>query len=236
MPLDIERVKEEVKNYNDSKELVLCDNLIRRVFSINLIRRILCIKESEREIWMRVIILNALWECNLSNQVENVASRLWGKWREIQNIIKNLQNISLNHENQERVCDSAEKLLKIIFGDGPNILVFASKFCHWIAPKVFPIIDRKNVRPAIYQHQVEENVEENERIVENPNALTMIDHCINDYQKLIRFYAHELQAFSRSDIDDLICYDYDKQPPNYQHTNTILRVLDKYFWKRGQQL
>ena len=113
-----------------------------------------------------------------------------------------------------------------------NHPVFAAKFFHWCAPKAFPVVDRTNVPGVIREFQEGNGWMENQMIPANG-----ILHP-NDYENLIHFYKKFIVEMSEHNagIEALIQYDYNTQPEGFRHLNTILRVLDKFFWMKGREI
>ena len=236
--LDIDDVKEHVRRFNNREEWVLGDNLVREIFSAELY---------EVKVIERVCVLNTMWKTNLPDkEIILVGRKLYNEyfqtneWNDIKEMIVNVKiNGGLRETNEEirqNLCDSMfNKVLEILREvTGERKYVFSAKFCHWIAPEVFPIIDRRNARPVIHQEQIRENFEENELITEITDNFN-IDDSVHDYKKLINFYAKELQNLEQTIINKLILFDYTTQSENYKHINTILRILDKYFWLKGRE-
>lgn len=58
--------------------------------------------------------------------------------------------------------------------------------------------------------------------------------CLRSYQQVIRFYNSVLSPLNCREREDLIDIDYNSQPDNFRHRNTLIRIFDKYLWMEGR--
>ncbi len=108
--------------------------------------------------------------------------------------------------------------------------VLTAKFLHWSTPGTFPIID-EHAHKAIREAQI--NIHEtplNENMPNDPGA------SIEDYRKVMKFYRNLIDKLLDRFKDWLRKEDFKQQQGKYPYlarSNSILRILDKYFWEKG---
>ena len=95
---------------------------------------------------------------------------------------------------------------------------FATKFMHWCTKEHFPIMDSA-ARCAISRHE--------DRIASEFDPRDP-DHCLGDYRWWIHFYAGLLRSFGEH-AEAIVQADSEKATM----PNSLLRILDKYFWMKG---
>ena len=146
--MPIEEMKREIKEYNKSQKLVLAENVIREAFQNN-----------QNNLFPEgftkcAFLLNELCDTKLKDKFITIGQRIYryfqeGQWQEARNIITNVEDENwlgnANEELRNNLCDKVfKKILTIIYKiTKRKEYVFTAKFCHWTAPKIFPIILKK---------------------------------------------------------------------------------------------
>ena len=139
-----------------------------------------------------------------------------------------LRGMKLERE-PEKVREIAEPLLGIFLQAGEKgHYSFATKVLHWHARGRLPIMDsqaRKAVRDLMQQCELP-------RRLILASAVTR-EQCAGDYGRWIRFYANLIKSLRAEDRQALIAADRGSQPSRFRISNSLLRVLDKVFFLRG---
>jgi hypothetical protein len=123
-----------------------------------------------------------------------------------------------------RVVDPSCDLLMDLLGrpDGSTHYAFATKLLLWLAD--VPPFDSR-VRTAILR-LTSVDLEPSNR---------SRDEIREKYSQLLEFYNCWLKQIHDARLqDDLIEYDFVTQPDHLRLRNSLVRVVDKYFWLRGE--
>ena len=151
-------------------------------------------------------------------------------FRELAKIIETLLHYDIEYDCEE-IGIECDKYFRIMFNInliGKENYSFATKYFHWYARNQLPIVDSM-ARIAINKLQADNGVSKDDLIVPYPDE--------NDYSKWIRFYSSVIGNISKADREELINFDRTIQEDTDSRlciTNTLLRILDKYFYFEGR--
>ncbi len=173
-----------------------------------------------------VVVIDRLWATQLfwdDNAQEIISGSLQNNWDDIQRALYDLVLLPPLHENPnyQEIAGIAERLFHYILEpDGDNAIhqhfVFTTKFFHWCAPRHFPITDNRAMNAI---NQIQDNVS--------------LQLNVGSYPDWISLY-HNLFAQNANILDQIRQCDEDTQGDSPFHIeNTLLRILDKYFYIRG---
>ena len=225
----IDEIRRLVEEYNQAVEgLYLTEVSLHRIFNGGE-------ELTEQNLPLRLCAVNGLWGANVSPEhMHQIFEKLIGNLVSVNATIAQVRDFDYLNDDVEPLLNAVPRTFSVVYEAVPNHhpAVFAAKFFHWCAPRAFPIID-SNARRAIREFQEINGWQEGQMLPpENGGALNP-EH----YKNLIRFYKKfivEMVNEHNGDIEDLIQHDCVTQPAGFQCRNTILRVLDKYFWMKGR--
>jgi len=186
----------------------------------------------------RIVLLDGLWGTRLFMErgaPDRIANSLAKKSEEIIGLLESLANNDLV-ERPDRVTEIAQQALAVILNqvgeDGEKYrqnYSFASKFFHWCTRHHFPIVDGK-ARKTINRWQRDLGV--GVRVRSDTAAMGGLTY-LREYERWITFYSDLLYGLAENGAERLRRVDYDSQTATYRVQNSVLRILDKYFYVQG---
>lgn len=193
-----------------------------------------------------VAVINGLWgTLILENRLTIISRSLQANWQGIQNSLNRLHGLRTLYQGASpaeigEILDVARLVFPYILAP-PNLppipvnYVFATKFFHWCAREYFPITDNRRSRPAINGFQIRNAVPAADIVPPNPPAPgDGLGPYVDDYRRWITFYRN-LFATNANMLPKLWVHDRLTQPNRRLRVeNTLLRILDKYFYIRGR--
>lgn len=192
-----------------------------------------------------VTVINGLWGTNIQgNHPTIISGSLQANWEVIQNCLNRLHGVHTLYQGADNIeigliLDVARQVFPFILTPPglPQInvnYVFATKFFHWCAREYFPITDNRRSRPAINGLQTRNAVPAGDIVPLNPPApADGLQPYFDDYRRWITFYRN-LFATNANMLPKLWVHDRLTQAnPRLRVENTLLRILDKYFYIQG---
>jgi len=224
----LREIKSLVKKYNQAeKGLYLTEASLHQIFDPG---EELTVQNLPLRLW----IVNGLWSAGIQRHREHM-HKIFEKLRDdltsVNASIDEVRDFDYCNDDVELLWRAIPHTFSLVYGAANHYPVFAAKFFHWCAPRAFPIIDG-NAQRAIRRFQDLNDWPRGKKLPKSGRLTT------KHYKNLIYFYKEfivEMVEKHNVDIDKLIQWDYDTQPAGFQYKNTILRVLDKYFWMKGQE-
>jgi len=213
--INIEEIKEKIEEFNSNPAWLTLDKITGEIFEH---------KVNTFDIAKQVLIINRAWGGAVKKYEKQLLENITGYWNEIGlHIIK----IPLTESNKERIIRKIDILWPLFFKNNESGHVFFSKFLHWHAPGTFPIADKYS-RDALRNMEPEVNYRA---------SLNNYRNVITAYTKLIENLKNEHSNSRPNILTELINYDYETQInyPLLQRKNSLLRVLDKWLWRKGHQ-
>lgn len=222
--IDVGDAIEQIRGFNGHAEALANDRLMHRIFSDR--------SPGGPSVAERVVLLDKLWATQMFWQADHALKVIESLRRGESRIIKAAAALTpdtLEHQ-PSRVIDLALWAMPIALGHDPKRpkqnkyapYAFASKFLHWTAPHVFPIVDgpaRQKINLLQRSHGLRPRV-----LAENTNGWR------DDYPRWIRFYSTLLGSLSAKDRRELSRADWISQPAKDRCENSLLRILDKAFY------
>ena len=219
---------QNIEHFNTNVDYVAGDSLARRIFADS---------QQNRSEGM-VVAINSLMKTNVTQRDQFlIAQQARDHWVEIFGGLERLPVDALEH-NPREVCRAAEPILSIlveVHGRDRRNYSFATKFLHWGSRGRLPIIDtkaRKFIR-ALQQHPPGD-VNEESLIAHNWESTGFQE----DYKRWVNFYSRLMEGLPLQVKECLIETDWQVQHDNFPELalrNSLVRVLDKYFWIGGME-
>jgi len=232
--LDLDKVAEAVREMNSSRVAVAADWLLHNAFP-DLNRAL-----DPETIEERVLLVDGLWRTRLfmdEGASDRIAANLAKSGPGLLSLLSDLEADDLE-AHPTKVYDVARQALPVILEQVPNSerrytqhYSFAAKFFHWCTRCHFPIVDG-NARQAINAMQ---NRHEVRPVVRRDTAEMGGLTYVAEYERWIHFYSDLISGLSAIDRERLLKVDHDSLPGRYCYKNSLLRILDKYFWWRGSR-
>ena len=230
--LDMDRAIRAIKVYNASPCSQAGERLLDVAFSD------FHVALAPAGVHERVVLLDGLWGTRLFMErgaPDRIASSLANKSAEISGLFESLADNDLI-ERPDQVTAIAQQIMPVILNQvGENgekyrqNYSFASKFFHWCTRQHFPIVD-KNARTAINQMQRDQGAVA--RVRSDTTAMGGLTY-LREYGRWIMFYSDLLHGLGENDAERLRQADHDSQTATYRVQNSVLRILDKYFYVQG---
>lgn len=193
--------------------------------------------ESSRASTM-VVALNALMKARASVKDQALISgKLMERWDDVVIALERLP-VDMVGNDPDTLCAYADRVLPMLVeieGQGARNYVFATKLLHWVSQGGTPIIDSK-ARDAIVALQQAYHGEPNEAAI-IPEYWQDVGFT-QDYRHWVRFYCYLVNGLPLNVKEDLIERDWATQhdvAARWAARNSLVRVLDKYFWRRGAE-
>ncbi len=225
---DLKSAIASIKDMNRSATMRASDRAIGRIFSqVSDLSNLDCVAE-------RVAVLDGLWGTRLymeSGAADQIAGCISQNAKQIVTIIENLCPDALE-KSPDIVWNAAKQMLPYVLNHSANCrenYSFATKFFHWSTRHHFPSVDSK-ARIAINQLQRRSNVRP--LIRKFSPAMGNLSY-IQEYERWIYFYSDLIAGLPRDQRNQLVCADYKSQKCLEPTENSLLRILDKYFYYEG---
>jgi len=184
----------------------------------------------------RVILVDGLWGTNLAMErgaADRIIENLVLNKGRLLDLVARLTEDALESKPEE-VWRITEQAMPVILeqssernSDYRENLSFATKFFHWCTRRHFPIVD-KNARARINALQKSVGVRPVIRAYPPDKGKRL-----GEYRLWIEFYSDLIHGLGLDDRRRLEKGDYDSLPSRYRFSNSLLRILDKYFWWWG---
>ena len=229
---DIEKAVRIITDMNKSHAVAAGDWLLHKAFP-NLEKAL-----EPKTIAERVVLIDGLWRTNLTKEdgaADRVIKNIVSQRDFLKSQLAGLHTCVLK-DNHECVWEVAKAVLPVVLeqpSDSPSNhrenFSFATKFFHWCTRNHFPIVDN-NARRRI--SELQERMGARKGIKANsPGKGKRLD----EYRLWIEFYNDLIRSLGPDDHRKLERADYDSLPRQFRFKNSLLRILDKYFWWRGQE-
>ena len=217
----IGEIREKVRLFNASMEYRALDSLTHRVFSGGF---------SAERIEERVYVIGKLWDAVQPFSDRSADALCWNLQKAAPQIGRVLGGLSpgVLEDQPERVVGAAEELLPLFSADR-TYYVFATKFLHWCARDHFPMVD-SNARRAINSFQTRWHPRPKRKDLIAKMTPSGEDARLRDYGKVVRFYGGLIRGLSKPQQDSL-----SEADATCGVSNSLLRILDKYFWMKGRE-
>src|SRR5262245_44123969 len=138
--------------------------------------------------------------------------------------------LPLEDESLNEVLTTASSLLTRFLRapTGKRInYIFATKFLHWCCPAVLPPVDKQAAQSMRRLGAT--------TWVPGPSTVTTEERCIESYRTVTSFYNQALLQLTVSKRQLLQNHDFRTQPMPFRRRNSVVRILDKYFWLEGAE-
>lgn len=227
--LDVGAVKSGIRRFNSSQSpFYLAEVALHQVFVGPL---------EQTAVPLRVLAVNSFWNANVDKEpgalfaiCERLRNNIAVMWHQAGQVLSDLRLPSETEADQRAITQCAAELLPILLGAAGFKRVnysFATKFLHWSFPEALPIVDNFSARtitklgksrgwPSVW--------------VPTPNDRATESKCVEEYGRVIALYNAILLSMPPLMRKQLTDVDFESQPQGYRHPNTLLRILDKYFW------
>jgi hypothetical protein len=228
---DVNRACADVHEFNNNKKLgyalAASDYLVAREFQPYAALtpdKALC----------AMLLLDSLWGTQVSRydragdiDTLQTLQRLYEKNLGLyQECLSQLRGVKLESD-PDAVCRIASNLFRPLVNEGETHKKhhsFVSKFLHWHAPEHLPIADSRALRSI---SSLQRKLGERQRVAP-PTTASL-------YHRWIKFYGSLIGALSRSDgASRLEQQDRESLPAEFARSNSLLRILDKVFYMRGE--
>ncbi|PKL47791.1 MAG: hypothetical protein CVV39_05295 [Planctomycetes bacterium HGW-Planctomycetes-1] len=227
---ELERVKKGIRKFNSNPVNLAADYSIAKQFG-HILNGEIC------HLPGAIVLLDGFFQTGLRFQgydsIHEIYDNLQQQWVNVQASLGNLQQLPMAIQEQ----DERIRLLGLI----PELVrgrrrvwpySFATKFFHWCAREHFPIMDSKS-RVAIHNFQITKNVRRRDLLI-NKGKPKGQGECIEEYKKWINFYNRFFIDNAEDTLEQIEQCDEEAQNGSPFHIqNTLLRVLDKYFYIKG---
>lgn len=228
---NLDLAERSIRKVNESLAMVASDRLLSRHFGD--IRSAL----NPRTVGERVVLLDGLWGTRLYTQAgapDCIAESLAKNSALLIELCEGIDATALEATPHRVVWASTVALpliLELRDSAGKPLrrnYSFAAKFLHWTTRLHFPIVDSK-ARRTINTLQDLNGVSRNHMVRKYADAKSIQD----DYRRWICFYSDLVHGLSSFERERLLRVDYDSQHPTYRVKHSLLRVLDKVFYRLG---
>jgi hypothetical protein len=233
---DVDRACADVQEFNNNKKLgyalAASDYLVAREFQPYAALtpdKALC----------AMLLIDGLWGTNVSryDRGENALDALWKSYvkksRLYQDCISRLQVLKLESDAGE-VCKIAHRMLLPLLGEAETRrkhYSFVTKFLHWHAPDHLPITDSR-ARAAINDLQRKAGIRRGQVFASIVNLGPQ--ERLDEYRRWVEFYGTLIRALPAEAAERLRKQDWESLTGAFQRKNSLLRILDKVFYMRGE--
>lgn len=230
--IDVDEVADAIREMNSSRVAAVADWLLHNAFP-DLERAL-----DPETIEERVLLVDGLWRTQLFREkgaVERISENLSRQNRTLCEQLNRLQANDLETV-PDKVLEAAQAAMPVILHQSADPSAghrenysFATKFFHWCTRCHFPIMDG-NARAQINALQRRHGVRH--PVLKSTAEMGGLTY-VGEYERWIHFYSDLIFGLSAADRERLLKVDHDSLPGRYRYSNSLLRILDKYFWWRG---
>lgn len=226
--LDLDDAADAVRRFNQRIDLAAAEYMVAREFPPKLA------PFTRLDVATRVVLLDGLWATQSfweSGAVEYIVNNLHTHAAGIHAELSSLAADDLE-ANWEKVDGVARTLLAYFFGRDPDRrqnYSLASKFYHWTTRSHLPIVDSR-ARRAVNEFQEAHGASRAVRIPRN-----MTRPYAADYSRWVRFYHELIVGLDENARIRLIKADQETQISGFRVENSLLRMLDKVFFIKGER-
>jgi len=223
---DVERACGDItKEFNASRSLVASEYLVAQAF-----REYRVLAEGQAICAIRLV--DKEWATQLfwgKGADEKLSERYEANRPLVDSWLRELRGTSLECDPQ-RVQSLGAELLSLLL-ETPGLerrkpYSFASKFLHCHAPQHLPMVDGR-ARRAVADLQKQWGLAPGERVDREEDR-------VHNYGRWISFYSVLIGALTPDERKRLLAADQESPWPQFRRTNSLLRVLDKVFYRRGK--
>jgi hypothetical protein len=230
--INLDEIADAIKEMNSSRVAAAADWLLHNAFPD--LKRALDPETIEE----RVLLVDGLWRTQLFREkgaVERISENLSRCSPSLREQLGGLLPGGLE-SNPSQVVEVARAALPVILQQSSDPTAghrenysFATKFFHWCTRCHFPIMDG-NARAQINALQRRHGARH--PVLKSTAEMGGLTY-VGEYERWIHFYSDLVSGLSAADREGLLRVDHDSLPGRYRYKNSLLRILDKYFWWRG---
>jgi hypothetical protein len=181
-------------------------------------------------------MIDGLWATQLFREPRAVGRliRLYEEHRQaLEAGLRRLRHLTLEND-PVAVQDTAARMLGTLLdpATGHEHYSFAAKLFHWHAPEHLPIVDSLARRVI---NSLQRACGQSRGIVLSDTAALERGECVHEYGRWIAFYSELIRGLAPDDREALLEADKESLPVQFARENTLLRILDKVFYRRGRE-